>query len=421
MLKYLVTITQDLLFLGIVTGLLYACAGRFDGRRGRVILTVGALVGLAAAGVMSWFKNNTKLVNTGLWNMDTLIVSAAAFILFCAFTALRHVGGGKGGFARAMNMCASIAAALVLATYIFYAMPDVYAHPASFAGVEGSVFSTDFLYKMIGFLLGFLVVILTGLAAHRTARDSRPALATGLTALALLLLELRFLAGSLGFIRQTYLRKLIPFSMIQLASKYAANVLFGAAAVALILAAAMIVRSVTYKEPYNNSAEKRKIVAKWRSRRRWAIALIVFTLIAMVIVTAVKAYVNRPIELSPTEEAEVTDGYVYYPLENAADGHLHRFGYTTKNGVEVRVILIQKPGTQVYGIGLDACEICGKTGYYEKSGGQVVCNKCDVIMNINAIGLVKDGCYPIPVAYEIQDGMLVISTEELESHEKRFK
>ena len=48
MLKYLVTITQDLLFLGIVTGLLYACAGRFDGRRGRVILTVGALVGLAA-------------------------------------------------------------------------------------------------------------------------------------------------------------------------------------------------------------------------------------------------------------------------------------------------------------------------------------------------------------------------------------
>ena len=94
-------------------------------------------------------------------------------------------------------------------------------------------------------------------------------------------------------------------------------------------------------------------------------------------------------------------------------------GYTTTGGVGVRFIVIKKPGASAYGIGLDACEICGETGYYERDG-QVVCKLCDVVMNINTIGF-KGGCNPIPFEYSVEDGSIVVDPAELAQFEKTFK
>ena len=90
--------------------------------------------------------------------------------------------------------------------------------------------------------------------------------------------------------------------------------------------------------------------------------------------------------------------------------------YTTQGGVGVRVIAIKKPGANAYGVGLDACDICGTTGYYERDG-QVVCSKCDVVMNINTIGF-KGGCNPIVIDYEMKDGYILIPVEALAAYEK---
>ena len=169
--------------------------------------------------------------------------------------------------------------------------------------------------------------------------------------------------------------------------------------------------------------KKRMLTADYLVVALTAAGILVCLLLVSLILTVVKTNDTRQVELSAPENYTVDQdaGVIRIPTEAVNDGHLHRFEYKTEKNINVRWIVVKKPNSASFGVGLDACEICGKTGYYEKSGGQVVCNKCDVIMNINAIGLVKDGCYPIPVAYEIQDGMLVISTEELESHEKRFK
>ena len=51
-----------------------------------------------------------------------------------------------------------------------------------------------------------------------------------------------------------------------------------------------------------------------------------------------------------------------------ADGYLHRFGYTTEKRKTIKFIVIKKPNSSAYGIGLDACDICGETGYYEREG-----------------------------------------------------
>ena len=107
------------------------------------------------------------------------------------------------------------------------------------------------------------------------------------------------------------------------------------------------------------------------------------------------------------------------PLEQVDDGHLHRFAYYTEEGTEIRFIVIKKPDSSAYGIGLDACDICGETGYYEKDG-MVVCKLCDVVMNINTIGF-KGGCNPIVIDYRIDNGKIVIPTEGLLEYESEFK
>ena len=128
---------------------------------------------------------------------------------------------------------------------------------------------------------------------------------------------------------------------------------------------------------------------------------------------------NQEVELSPTEECELRDGACYIPFEQVDDGSLHRFAYTTDSGTAVRFIIIKKPNSQAYGIGLDACDICGETGYYEKNG-QVVCNLCDVVMNINTIGF-KGGCNPIVIPYDIHDGNIVVPVDGLVEYESEFK
>ena len=70
-------------------------------------------------------------------------------------------------------------------------------------------------------------------------------------------------------------------------------------------------------------------------------------------------------------------------------------------------------------MGLDACEVCGNAGYYERNN-QVVCKRCDVVMNINTIGF-KGGCNPIPLSYEVDGGSLVFKIADLENGEKEFR
>ena len=85
----------------------------------------------------------------------------------------------------------------------------------------------------------------------------------------------------------------------------------------------------------------------------------------------------------------------------------------------IRFIIIKKPNSSSYGIGLDACDICGETGYFERNG-QVVCKLCDVVMNINTIGF-KGGCNPKVIDYSIKDGQIIVPKSTLLEHESDFK
>lgn len=127
---------------------------------------------------------------------------------------------------------------------------------------------------------------------------------------------------------------------------------------------------------------------------------------------------NRTVELSPPVELAVSDNKIEIPLESVNDGHLHRFSYTTEDGTQVRYIVIRK-SESAYGVALDACDICGASGYYERNG-QIVCILCDVVMNIGTIGM-PGGCNPVPLDHEITGGRIVIDAANLDAEAYRFE
>ena len=187
----------------------------------------------------------------------------------------------------------------------------------------------------------------------------------------------------------------------------------------MAVAVIQFIRNLKVRDEYENPAQLRKIKAANRNRRRWAVAVLVCVIAATLNLTVVDAINNKkPVE-APVEQCEMDNTNLYVDFSQVDDGHLHRFAYTTEKGTEIRFIVIKKPNSSSYGVGLDACDICGEAGYFERDG-QIVCKRCDVVMNINTIGF-KGGCNPIVIDYEVKDGRIIVPIEGLVLHERKFK
>ena len=140
-------------------------------------------------------------------------------------------------------------------------------------------------------------------------------------------------------------------------------------------------------------------------------------LLAVTVLSGDYVLANRQVELSAAVPVEAENDMVHIGRQQVNDGDLHRFSYTT-GGVEVRFLIIHK-GSGVYGVGLDACDICGVTGYYQRKK-DVVCLNCDVIISTPTIGF-TGGCNPIPIKYKKNEQDIIIFTDELEQHVEVFK
>lgn len=416
MLKYLITGTESLAAAGVLIGLLTACTVRKYGNRARMLMTAAAVLGFAAAVVMAYMKNKTKFIDTGAWNLRIFALWLAAMLLFL-ITDLRLLRKKIPAFT---DTAAPLFAAVMAFLIIFYALPDILAYPYTFVLGGESVLSTGFLYRLIGLVLGVLLAVLAGLAAWAVSMKAPEGLLGAVLKTALVVNGAQYVSK----IIQTLLtRRIISgrtlFKIVKFTSNHGSVFTFIILLLAALLPLFMFVKTAKITEPYENPAQLRKLKANRRSIRRWSATVLLSFFIAVMNMTAVKAYANRPVELSPTEECEVRGDNVYVSFEQVEDGHLHRFAYTTEKGKAVRFIIIKKPNSSAYGVGLDACDICGETGYFERNG-QIVCKLCDVVMNINTIGF-KGGCNPKVIDYSIENGHIVIPTYTLIEHEGDFK
>ena len=422
MLTYIVSATSDLLAVGIFIGLAFAFAKRLWEERGRRSMLVALLAGLACSLVFAIVKTNSKLIDQPLWSIRFAIISLVALVVLAIaliiLLAIRKKGG-RGGLKRIVGIVGPIAAAVLLFGCCMYVLPAVWAYPAAFnSASDGGVFSTDFLLRLIGMIAGIALILVLGMGTFKVSLNIKGRLCGILFAIGSVVMVMPQVMAAVEtlMIRKVLIKQRDIFNFV----KHDDSDVFMWIMVVLALVAviALLVMSFRAREPYDNPAQRRKIRAKWRNRRRWCAAVIVCIAIALFNLTVLYAIDNQEVELSPTEECELRDGACYIPFEQVDDGSLHRFAYTTDSGTAVRFIIIKKPNSQAYGIGLDACDICGETGYYQR-GDQVVCKLCDVVMNINTIGF-KGGCNPIPIDYTIKDGYIIVPFETLVEHEAIF-
>lgn len=229
----------------------------------------------------------------------------------------------------------------------------------------------------------------------------------------------------IGLLKTMFLAGLIPITdlalgiMAPLLNKqkwFFAAVIGGAFSVILI---AGLTRSVpgTAVEAAN-PAERRKHQARVRGEIRWVQAATAVFTVAVVLLALGSSASGKKVALSPPIPISPSGNSVIIPVEQVNDGQLYRFAYQTSDGKTVRFIVIRK-GNGGFGVALDACNICGPTGYYQR-GKDVVCINCDVVMNIGTIGF-KGGCNPIPLEFRLQDGQVVIRVEKLEEASPVFR
>ena len=166
----------------------------------------------------------------------------------------------------------------------------------------------------------------------------------------------------------------------------------------LALAALMILFETRSRAPIvqttASSAEQRKAAWSARRERLWTSAVYVSAFLFIMLVTGQFIYAKSTTALSPATEIALTDGKAVIHVSDMREGDLHRY-VTQIDGNSVRFLLYKKPDGSVATI-MDACTICGDTGFYNSGSQGITCKNCDAPVNPQSVGQ-GGGCNPIPL------------------------
>jgi uncharacterized membrane protein len=360
-------------------------------------------------------RRTTALINRSLfnaWILSAAIIAGLFFVLLYwglfekksdAYRKMLHVSG-----------------AVFSGALLFYVLPNFFLYPSEFVLAGESVLSTDFLFKFSGCCAGLLLALLISLGVFKAAVQLPLGVLRLFTTLIFALNAVQHLSVIFQFLLA---RRIIPmvrwlFRIVAAMINNGNYFIFGAMALAFFFPLLLFIRSAKPGASWKNPAEHRKIKAAMRNSKRWSVVTALSLVLALFLLTSVKSWNERGISLSPPEPMQIVEKEIIIAVTAIEDGHLHRFAWTASDGTEVRFIVIKK-GASAYGVGLDACDICGATGYYERKN-EVICRLCDVVMNKSTIGF-KGGCNPVPLAYSLRSGNMVVLTEDLENEKTRFK
>ncbi|MDR2620141.1 MAG: DUF2318 domain-containing protein [Propionibacteriaceae bacterium] len=378
--------------------------------RNTTALRWGIALGTAAAITLALLRETTRLINRELVTFSSTSALILLEVLLLAFVWYRTTTANKPPTGISAGIMGAVAALIIFTT-----IPSVLLQLTGFFVPGQPVFTTATLGRIVGFLLGFALVVLTGMALIRAAENAPLKVIT--TALSVgigVMLVSQGVTLTQVAVARTWLK--LPTQVFK-ALIWAINqqgLVLLPLLLAVLLAPLWCWRANRAGARADASGDPKARLAKAAARRRlnaaklglFGVAAILFT------VTAGAAIANHKPELSDPEPYDIVGTQAIVPLETVNDGHLHRFAYETTSGVTVRFIVVQKNAV-AYGVGLDACEICGPTGYLERAG-QIICRLCDVVMNIATIGF-RGGCNPIPLEYTIVDGALVVDLADLEA------
>ncbi len=163
------------------------------------------------------------------------------------------------------------------------------------------------------------------------------------------------------------------------------------------------------EDPGVNPAEHRMREWEFRRQRQWSFAAAILCALVVVSLAAEFAYGRAMAAPTPAKELIAQDNQVRIPLSELTDQSLH-FYTADVNGTVVRFLVIHKTNGD-YTTALDACQICGRSGYRQE-GQNVICRNCGASIYVPSIGD-HGGCNPIPVKSSVVGGEVIVDLSAL--------
>lgn len=391
----------------------------------------GAAIGLAFIVVHQFSIIRFDRQHLTLTTLEPTVALFAVLLVLVWFFGRRTLGllrGAGGGFLASAGVAnpvpppwrvvVSIAGFVWALAIVFRACQSVYLQIWDWVPSSSTVFSSTTFLNVLGFGIGIAIAVLA-CASVSMMCARRPLYAPILFTLLGLVLttsHVFLIVRLLYSLRVIRVSKKTATAMSWLVN-HDALFAFAAMSVAAVAAIALLISSRRASTEAAVAAEHRLKAAGARSMSRRSVLGLGTLAVAAAGLTVGRHYATQEVKLSDPEPFDVEDDDVVVALDRISDAHLHRFEYPTASGTKVRFIAIQKAGTS-FGVGLDACEICGASGYYEKDD-KVICKLCGVAMNIATIGF-KGGCNPIPIDFTVANGKLSVPVSALEANVSVF-
>jgi uncharacterized membrane protein len=418
MLLYFINVIDNTWYLAVGFGLVFLVLlglRQFDaGSRKRAFVWGGLAAGLLAAVTLAVLRRQTGWVVREFYDLGVLWplgLSLIIFIIFYPTPQARLVTDSP----RTLYVGSAVIACLTALS-----LPNLLLYPLDFGVGLDSFFNLDYLKRLRGYAFGLVLLGFLGLTMLSQARRVPQnilkvfLLAGFIVLLSFILLKTAQIMTVRGMLpRSRQLTRVVIFFL-----NHENIFLFGQIFIWGILSLVQMIRSYAAKPAGANPAHIRRSKANLRLQSRLGKAVLISLIAVFLSITSLRAYQNRGPDIADPQEVSGKDGIIELDLKVIGDGQLHRHQYKTKSGTPVRFIVIRKSDT-AYGVGLDACDICGQSGYYQR-GDQVICKLCDVVMNKVTIGF-PGGCNPVPLDFLIKDGKLLVETQNLENEKGRFQ
>jgi uncharacterized membrane protein len=113
--------------------------------------------------------------------------------------------------------------------------------------------------------------------------------------------------------------------------------------------------------------------------------------------------------------AEIT-----YPVSTFSDGKARFYEYKAPDGIVIKYFIL-KSSDGVIRAAFDACDVCWEAGKgYTQKDDFMICKNCGRRFHSNKINEVSGGCNPAPLVRKIQDGKVVIDTQNILTGKRYF-
>ncbi len=396
---------------------------KIDKKYSKYILHIAFLAGIIAGFIKFMFRlSNAKKYNIALININRYtIILVTLLSLLTLILCILKLSVKKLKNNDSIDFVISLMLALTLFFVFFYVSSLGYKMTGEFVYFGEDALSTMALLRAIGFIIGLIVCIIVSNSIVNLSKYNNLNTNTFFLALSLAVF---FVAYGVKAVAALFKLKLISFSdlvfdIMIFSDSHKKTMIYVLLGVGLIMLVYVFAKNIKVKGEFKNPAIHRKARAFARSARRYSVTLFSCILISVFVLTVVHYYATKPPELAEPQAYEIIENKIVIKFEDINDGHLHRFSYKTPKGYDLRFIAVKKTTGEAYGLGLDACEICGIAGYFER-GDEVICKMCDVVMNKNTIGF-KGGCNPIPFPYVVENQKIYIDIDDLLREENRFK